>query len=98
MGAVHGRSVGARLGPLPSPIVRSAVIRLAVAASTVTLSLLSLAACSSDGRTLRPAGPNQTLSIITTTSAARTTTAAAARPSGFVVTAPWPDGGFIDAQ
>jgi Raf kinase inhibitor-like YbhB/YbcL family protein len=75
------------------------VIRLAVVASTVILSLVSLAACSSDGRTLRPAGPGQTLSIITTTSAARTTAAASARPAtGFVVTAPWPDGGFIDAQ
>jgi Raf kinase inhibitor-like YbhB/YbcL family protein len=74
------------------------VIRLAALASAVTLGLVSLVACSSDGRTLRPAGPNQTLSIITTTTATPTTTGAAVQPgAGFVVTAPWPDGGFIDA-
>ncbi|HEV7534302.1 MAG TPA: YbhB/YbcL family Raf kinase inhibitor-like protein [Acidimicrobiia bacterium] len=67
-------------------------------ASAVTLGLVSLVACSSDGRTLRPAGPNQTLSIITTTTVAPTTTGVAAQPGGgFVVTAPWPDGGLIDA-
>jgi Raf kinase inhibitor-like YbhB/YbcL family protein len=55
-------------------------------------------ACSSAGRTLRPAAPNQTLSIITTTTAASTTTVAVRPGAGFVVTAPWADGGFIDAQ
>jgi hypothetical protein len=74
------------------------VIRLAVVATTVILGLVSLAACSSDGRTLRPAGPNQTLSVITTTTAASTTTAAARPSGGFAVSAPWADGGFIDAQ
>ncbi len=73
--------------------------RLAAVASAVTLALMLLVACSSDGRTLRPAGPNQTLSIITTTTRAPTTTGAAVPPgTGFVVTAPWADGGFIDAQ
>jgi Raf kinase inhibitor-like YbhB/YbcL family protein len=75
------------------------VTRLAAVATAVTLALVLLVACSSDGRTLRPAGPNQTLSIITTTSAAPSTTGDSVRPgSGFVVTAPWADGGFIDAQ
>jgi Raf kinase inhibitor-like YbhB/YbcL family protein len=75
------------------------VIRLATVASAVTLGLLTLVACSSDGRTLRPAGPKQTLSIITTTTAAPTTTGAALQPgSGFVASAPWTEGGFIDAQ
>jgi Raf kinase inhibitor-like YbhB/YbcL family protein len=75
------------------------VIRLAAVASVVTLGMVSLTACSNDGRTLRPAGPNQTLSIVTTTTVASTTTGAAAQPgAGFVVTAPWADGGFIDAQ
>jgi Raf kinase inhibitor-like YbhB/YbcL family protein len=73
------------------------VIRLAAMASAVTLGMVSLVACSSDGRTLRPAGPDQTLSIVTTTTPP-TTTAAAVRPTGFVATAPWADGGFIDAQ
>ena len=75
------------------------MIRLAVVATTVTLGLLVLVACSNDGRTLRPAGPNQTLSIITTTTATPTTTGGTpVQPTGFVVTAPWADGGFIDAQ
>jgi Raf kinase inhibitor-like YbhB/YbcL family protein len=76
------------------------VIRVAVVALTAALTLLTLVACSDDGRTLRPAGPNQTLSIITTTSAAPTTSGAAVTPgaNGFAVTAPWTDGGFIDAQ
>jgi Raf kinase inhibitor-like YbhB/YbcL family protein len=75
------------------------VTRLAAVATAVILAPVLLVACSSDGRTLRPAGPNQTLSVITTTSAAPTTTGASVRPgSSFVVTAPWADGGFIDAQ
>ena len=74
--------------------------RLAVVAFTALFGLFTLVACSDDGRTLRPAGPNQTLSIITTTSAAPTTVGASVAPagSGFAVTAPWTDGGFIDAQ
>lgn len=74
--------------------------RVAIVAFTAVFGLLTLAACSDDGRTLRPAGPNQTLSIITTTSAAPTTVAKAVQPgaNGFIVTAPWTDGGLIDAQ
>jgi hypothetical protein len=62
----------------------------------VILALLSLAACSSDGRTLRPAGPGQTLSIVTTT--VPPTTTAALTNGALAVTAPWGDGGKIDAQ
>ncbi len=74
--------------------------RLAVVAFLALFGLFTLVACSDDGRTLRPAGPNQTLSIITTTSAPTTTAAAGVAPgaTGFSVTAPWADGGFIDAQ
>jgi len=74
-------------------------MRLAAVDSAVTLGMVSLVACSSDGRTLRPAGPDQTLSIVTTTTPP-TTSAAAVKPTGtgFVATAPWADGGFIDAQ
>jgi Raf kinase inhibitor-like YbhB/YbcL family protein len=75
------------------------VTRVAVVAFIVALGLLSLAACSDDGRTLRPASPQQTLSIITTTTAAATTRPAVEPSvSGFAVTAPWTDGGFIDAR
>ena len=66
--------------------------RLLVALVSIT-GVLSLAACSHDGRTLRPAGPNQTLSVITTTSAAPTT---APPVIGFAVQAPWADGALID--
>ncbi|HKA05045.1 MAG TPA: YbhB/YbcL family Raf kinase inhibitor-like protein [Acidimicrobiales bacterium] len=77
---------------------------LAAAAVAVT-------ACSHDGRALRPAGPNQTASIITTTSS---TAAAAVNPggqrgsssarsgvtggSGMTIVTPWADGALIDAQ
>src|SRR5262249_60845105 len=60
------------------------------------LAVLSLAACSSDGRTLRPAGPGQTLSIVTTTVPPSTT--AAPTNGALAVKAPWGDGGTIDAQ
>jgi Raf kinase inhibitor-like YbhB/YbcL family protein len=74
--------------------------------------LVTLAACSHDGRTLRPAGPDQTASIITTTTAAAAsaTAGAAIQPGGSTsgsgvtngvgmsLTTPWADGAVIDAQ
>jgi Raf kinase inhibitor-like YbhB/YbcL family protein len=72
------------------------VTRIAAAAFASLVGVLSLVACSSDGRTLRPAGPNQTLSIVTTTVAPSTT--AATNAGALAVTAPWKDGGTIDAQ
>jgi Raf kinase inhibitor-like YbhB/YbcL family protein len=78
---------------------------LAAAAVAVT-------ACSHDGRTLRPAGPGQTASIITSTTS--TTSGAAVNAgsqsgtspaksgvtggSGMTITTPWADGTAIDAQ
>lgn len=78
---------------------------LAAAAVAVT-------ACSHDGRTLRPAGPNQTASIITTPSSTAAT--AAVKPgsqggsssvrsgvtggSGMSIVTPWADGAAIDTQ
>ena len=66
---------------------------------------LAVAACSHDGRTLRPAGPAQTASIITTTTS---TVAAAAKAgsassgvtggSGMAIATPWADGTQIDTQ
>lgn len=50
--------------------------RLAIPFAVLAVALMS--ACSDDGRELRPAGPDQTLSIITTTTAAATTTSGAA--------------------
>jgi Raf kinase inhibitor-like YbhB/YbcL family protein len=67
-----------------------------VAAVLAVAAMLSLVSCSSDGRTLRPARPDQTLSIVTTTVPPSTTTAAA--NATLSVTAPWGDGGTIDAQ
>jgi Raf kinase inhibitor-like YbhB/YbcL family protein len=52
------------------------VKRLAILFAVLAVALMS--ACSDDGRELRPAGPDQTLSIITTTSEAATTTSGAA--------------------
>ena len=73
-----------------------AVTRLAALVLAGALGALALTACSSDGRTLRPAGPNQTLSIITTTtSAAPVTTNASAT---MTVTVPWADGGAIASE
>jgi Raf kinase inhibitor-like YbhB/YbcL family protein len=74
------------------------VKRLAAALLGPVLGLLALAACSNDGRTLRAAGPNQTLSIITTTTTPTTTRAVNATTGGFAITAPWSDGALIDAQ
>jgi len=73
------------------------VKRLAALLLVGTLGALSLGACSSDGRTLRAAGPNQTLSIVTTT-VPPSTSAASATPGSLTVTAPWADGTAIDAQ
>ena len=66
---------------------------------------LAVAACSHDGRTLRPAGPDQTASIITTNTS---TVAAAAKAgsassgvtggSGMAIATPWADGTQIDTQ
>jgi Raf kinase inhibitor-like YbhB/YbcL family protein len=58
-------------------------------------------ACGSSGRTLRPAGPGQTASIITTTTAGPTTTGAAAVNPGsddnaMTIAAPWQDNTAID--
>jgi Raf kinase inhibitor-like YbhB/YbcL family protein len=74
------------------------------------LPALVLAACSSDGRTLSPPGPDQTLSIITTSSSSSTSSTVVEAPAttGPVVTnpisspslslrmsVPWADGGEI---
>ena len=68
---------------------------------------LAVTACSHDGRTLRPAGPGQTASIITTTSS---TVPAAANAgggaassgitggSGMAIATPWADGTQIQTQ
>jgi Raf kinase inhibitor-like YbhB/YbcL family protein len=69
---------------------------LAAVVLAAVVGVLSLAACSSDGRTLRPAGPKQTLSIVTTTVPPSTT--AAPNAGALAVMAPWSDGGTIDAQ
>jgi Raf kinase inhibitor-like YbhB/YbcL family protein len=73
----------------------------------VLLAAAALAAtgCSHDGRALRPAGPNQTASIITTPSS---TAGAAVNASGgssgitggsgMAIATPWADGAAIDAQ
>ena len=75
------------------------------------LAIVGLAACNSDGRTLRPAGPGQNQSVYTpttTTSPAgdafdtvngaigATTTTVAALP--FSLSLPWADGAQIDAR
>ena len=76
------------------------MIRLATVTFAGCLGLLTIAACSGDGRALRPAGPSQTLSIITTTTAGAVTSGPALKPGGdgFAVTAPWSDGAVIDTQ
>ncbi len=71
--------------------------------------LLAVTACNSDGRTLRPAGPDQTASVYTTTTASTITTtivegAQAVDPAlelpdlAFVLNVPWEDGGAIDPR
>lgn len=78
-----------------------AVPRTARAAAALTLAVV-LAACSSDGRTLAPAGPDQTQSIMPVTSvtlpATETTNGVVTTPEGFQVLAPWIDGGAIDPR
>ena len=65
-------------------------LRLLLAASVVGGALSS---CSSDGRTLRPAQPAQTQSIVDTT-----TTITVTRPKGLTATVDWSsDGATIDA-
>ena len=54
--------------------------------------LLTITACSHDGRTLRPPNPNQTLSIVTTTVPPSTTVASIS------LILPFADGGVIDAR
>jgi Raf kinase inhibitor-like YbhB/YbcL family protein len=62
--------------------------------STALLAIAALSGCSSDGRTLRPAGPNQTQSVIDVTTTTKATLAAAAE---LRVTALWSsDGTTID--
>jgi Raf kinase inhibitor-like YbhB/YbcL family protein len=66
---------------------------------------MAVAACSHDGRTLRPAGPDQTASIITTTSSTVASAANAGSASsgitggsGMAIATPWADGAQIDTQ
>jgi Raf kinase inhibitor-like YbhB/YbcL family protein len=64
-----------------------------VLAATSVLAV-ALAACSSDGRTLAPAGPDQTGSIINTTT---TTIPISVPPSdGFVLLGEWDENGALD--
>jgi Raf kinase inhibitor-like YbhB/YbcL family protein len=85
--------------------------RLAVSSVALAIALTVGAACSSDGRGLRPPGPDQTLSVITTTTSTTTTAATAANggtraaginegvgDEGMVLTAPWTDSSAIPAQ
>ncbi len=68
-------------------------VRLVFAALVVVL-----ASCSRDGRTLRPAGPDQTLTIktvATTVASADTTVGTAIGRADLIFTAPWEDGGTI---
>jgi Raf kinase inhibitor-like YbhB/YbcL family protein len=63
------------------------------------LMVLLAGACGSSGRTLPPAGPGQTASIITTTATPTTAPAAANRgsdDSGMTIVAPWQDNTAID--
>jgi Raf kinase inhibitor-like YbhB/YbcL family protein len=84
------------------------VTRLALLLATVAV---ALTACSHDGRALRPAGPNQTASIITSTSstagaAVNTGSQSGTSPgrsgvtggSGMAIVTPWADGAAIEAQ
>src|SRR5262249_19822831 len=106
------RSVGAGSAAPGCPIVRGVTRpgprRTAVAVLAI-IGVVALTACSHDGRSLRPARPNQTLSIITTTTHAPTTTAAAVQPgggdnagvssgAGMTITTPWADGAAIESQ
>jgi Raf kinase inhibitor-like YbhB/YbcL family protein len=61
----------------------------------------TLTACSHDGRTLRPPGPDQTLSIVTTTTSIAPVTLDTDDPGSGTLLAldlPWGDGGAIDAK
>jgi hypothetical protein len=74
-----------------------------VAASFVLTAALVVAACNDDGRTLRPARPNQTESVSTpapVTTAAPTTEPPSTEPANTVgaLTAPWANGAAIPAK
>jgi hypothetical protein len=77
-------------------------VKRVVRVLAVVAAATALASCSHDGRTLRPAGPDQTLSIASSSTTVAATTApaknAGADTAGLTVTAPWPDNGIIDAK
>jgi Raf kinase inhibitor-like YbhB/YbcL family protein len=88
---------------------RHAARAAANALALSTALALGLVACSHDGRTLRPAGPDQTLSIITTTTETATTQGEAVNAGtggggddeaapGMSLTAPWLDSSDIPAK
>jgi Raf kinase inhibitor-like YbhB/YbcL family protein len=76
---------------------------------SLVLLLVALAACSHDGRALRPAGPDQTASLVTTTTVPTATTRGPsvqpgvssgrdAQGGSMSIVTPWPDGGAIAPQ
>jgi Raf kinase inhibitor-like YbhB/YbcL family protein len=71
------------------------VLRAPLSVATVAAAL-TLAACSTDGRVLAPAGPDQTLSIKETT----TTTTVVSIPTdpNFLVSGEWDENGVLDAR
>jgi Raf kinase inhibitor-like YbhB/YbcL family protein len=78
------------------------VTRLAL---LLAAALMAVAACSHDGRALRPAGPDQTASIITSSTSTVATAANAGSASsgvtggsGMAIATPWPDGAQIETQ
>jgi Raf kinase inhibitor-like YbhB/YbcL family protein len=98
---------------VPRNVVPRNVVPRRVALGSAILAILAitaLAACNSDGRTLRPASPSQTQSVYTpttTTVAATTATVdgailpaatAEVAPLAFVLDLPWTDGGAIDSK
>jgi Raf kinase inhibitor-like YbhB/YbcL family protein len=89
------RTAGGHLPRIVPPV--KSVVRVLAAVAVAT----ALAACSHDGRTLRPAGPNQTLSIASSSTTVATTAQAnnaGVESQGLTVTAPWHDNGIIDAK
>jgi hypothetical protein len=75
-----------------------------VAAAATTLAAVALAACSTDGREMRPPQPDQTLSIATTTvptapsvSPSEPAANGGTRPQAFSLVGPFTDDAVIDA-
>jgi len=78
--------------------------------AAITLAPMAVAACNDDGRTLRPAGPDQTGTVSTTVAASdpavsdpafdtvATTTAPTTVLSSYLVAAPWADAAPIPAR